>query len=114
MDLIFLDINMPHLTGLDFVRSLTAPPMIIFTTACPEYAVESYEVAAIDFLPKLIRFQRFFQAVSKAEEKFISQKTTVTEAAIGISIKKLGRKLGLRYEKQKKPCKSLIYKVLQF
>jgi DNA-binding LytR/AlgR family response regulator len=70
VDLIFLDINMPDLTGMDFARILTNPPMIIFTTAYSEYAVESYEVAAIDYLTKPIRFQRFFQAVAKAEEHF--------------------------------------------
>lgn len=76
IDLMFLDISMPNLTGLELAKIISNPPMIIFTTAYSEYAVESYEVAAVDYLTKPIRFQRFFQAVSKAEEQYkLRQKT---------------------------------------
>ncbi len=68
IDLIFLDIEMPHITGLDFVKSLERPPMIIFTTAYPGYALEGFELNAIDYLVKPIAFERFFKAVSKAYE----------------------------------------------
>jgi len=65
VDLIFLDIHMPVLTGIDFVKSLQAPPGIIFTTAYRNYAAESYELNVIDYLIKPITFTRFFKAVAK-------------------------------------------------
>ncbi len=64
-DLMFLDINMPGLTGTDFVRSLKTPPAFILTTAFSEYAVESYELEAIDYLKKPITFERFSMAIAK-------------------------------------------------
>ncbi len=70
IDLIFLDINMPKLSGIMFARSLENPPMIIFTTAYPEYAVEGFEVNAIDYLVKPIAFERFLKAVNKARDHF--------------------------------------------
>ncbi len=68
VDLIFLDITMPRLSGIGFVRSLQNPPMIIFTTAYSEYAIEGFEVDAIDFLMKPFSFERFMKAVNKAVE----------------------------------------------
>ena len=59
VDLILLDINMPKISGIDFARSLRNKPMIIFTTAYPEYAVEGFELEAIDYLVKPIEFDRF-------------------------------------------------------
>lgn len=67
VDLMFLDINMPELSGLDFLRSLVDSPLVIFTTAYPQYALESYELDAIDYLVKPIRTERFLKAVNKAE-----------------------------------------------
>ena len=66
IDLLFLDINMPELSGLDFLRSLAEAPLVIFTTAYPQYALESYELDAIDYLVKPIRIERFVKAVNKA------------------------------------------------
>src|SRR5687768_17218619 len=67
VDLMFLDINMPELSGLDFLKSLRDAPLVIFTTAYPQYALESYELEAIDYLVKPIRIERFLKAVNKAE-----------------------------------------------
>ena len=66
IQLIFLDINMPKLSGMKFYRSLTSPPFVIFTTAYPEFAVEGFEVNAVDFLLKPFPFERFLKAVNKA------------------------------------------------
>jgi DNA-binding LytR/AlgR family response regulator len=66
--LIFLDINMPKLSGMKFYRSLTNPPFVIFTTAYPEFAVEGFEVNAVDFLLKPFPFERFLKAVNKATD----------------------------------------------
>lgn len=69
VDLIFLDINMPKLSGINFARSLEHPPMIIFTTAYAEYAVEGFELDAVDYLLKPISFERFLKAINKAVEQ---------------------------------------------
>ena len=73
IDLMFLDINMPYLSGLDFLETLDEAPMTILTTAYSEYALEGYRLNVVDYLLKPIGFQRFFQAVSKAKEIFRSQ-----------------------------------------
>ncbi len=65
-DLIFLDINMPRLSGVSFARSLKAAPLIIFTTAYPEYAVEGFDLNAVDYLVKPFSFERFLKAANKA------------------------------------------------
>lgn len=67
VDLLFMDINMPELSGLDYIKSLLVKPMIIFVTAYPQYALDSYELDAIDYLVKPVRFERLLKAVNKAE-----------------------------------------------
>ena len=79
IDLIFLDIEMPVLTGVDFVKSLKSPPKIIFTTAHRDYAVVSYELNVIDYLLKPISFMRLFKAINKYKELIGSQTTVVPE-----------------------------------
>ena len=69
IDLLFLDINMPKLSGLAFYKTLNRPPAVIFTTAYPEFAVEGFEVEAVDYLVKPFTFERFYKAVSKMTEK---------------------------------------------
>ena len=59
VDLIFLDINMPKLSGISFLKTLKEPPLIIFTTAYSEYALEGFELNAIDYLKKPFSFERF-------------------------------------------------------
>ena len=67
VDLMFLDINMPELSGLDFLKTLKDAPLVIFSTAYPQYALDSYELDAIDYLVKPIRMERLLKAVNKAE-----------------------------------------------
>lgn len=68
VDLLFLDINMPAISGIDFYKSIPQKIMVIFTTAYSEHAVESYNLNAVDYLLKPFTFQRFLQAVEKADK----------------------------------------------
>ena len=69
IDLLFLDIQMPTLAGNNLLRTLKNPPITIFTTAYSEYAIEAFELNAIDYLLKPFSFERFLQAVNKAKEQ---------------------------------------------
>jgi len=69
-DLIFLDIKMPDISGIDFLGSLSSPPMVIFTTAYSEHAVKSFELDAVDYLLKPFSLSRFLKACNKALELF--------------------------------------------
>ncbi|SHJ48809.1 LytR/AlgR family response regulator transcription factor [Pseudozobellia thermophila] len=69
VDLMFLDIHLPKISGIDFLKSMAHPPQVILTTAFSEYALESYEFNVVDYLLKPFSFQRFVKAVSKAVER---------------------------------------------
>jgi DNA-binding LytR/AlgR family response regulator len=84
VDLMFLDIQLPGMTGLHFLRSLTNPPLVVFTTSYPEYALESYEFNVIDYLLKPVSYERF----SKTVDKIIDGKIFKTP---GTEIKSLPR-----------------------
>ena len=73
IDAIFCDINMPDLNGMDFVKSLDVPPLIIFTTAYSEYAVDSYRLGAIDYLLKPFGLQEFQRAANRIKERLESR-----------------------------------------
>ncbi len=68
IDLLFLDIHLPKLSGIDFLKTLPNPPKVILTTAFPDYALESYELNVADYLLKPFSFQRFVKAVSKVSD----------------------------------------------
>lgn len=69
VQVMFLDVNMPKLSGINFYKSLQRPPLVIFTTAYPEYAIEGFEVDAVDYLVKPFPFERFLRAVNKLRDK---------------------------------------------
>ncbi|GAB7255706.1 LytR/AlgR family response regulator transcription factor [Polaribacter sp. OB-PA-B3] len=77
IDLLFLDINIPKISGLSFYKSLQNPPFVIFTTAYPEYAVDGFSVNAIDYLLKPFSFDRFLTAVNKVVDKLEAKPLTV-------------------------------------
>ncbi len=81
VQLLFLDIQMPKITGLDFFKTLQHAPPVIFTTAYPQYALDGFEVNALDYLVKPISFDRFFKAVLKAKEFYEVRDTNNKEVA---------------------------------
>jgi len=73
VDLLFLDINMPKLSGISFVKSLKEPPLFVIVTAYPEYAIEGFEIDAVDYLLKPVSFERFRITVNRVLELFSSK-----------------------------------------
>jgi DNA-binding LytR/AlgR family response regulator len=69
LDLMFLDINLPEMSGVSFLRSLIHPPLVIFTTAYPQYALDGFDLEIVDFLLKPFSFERFCKAVNKAKDR---------------------------------------------
>lgn len=88
IDLLFLDIQMPELTGFELLASLTRKPLVVFTTAYPSFALESYEIDAVDYLVKPIPFNRFLKAVNKVTQRLppstgpISSESNLTEGSM--------------------------------
>lgn len=84
VDLIFLDVKMPGINGIDFIKSLPSPPKVIFTTAYQEYAIDGFDLNAVDYLLKPIPFERFFKAIGKVINLFrgpVAQEVRLSESA---------------------------------
>ncbi len=89
VDVLFLDINMPQLSGISLMKALPHPPAVVFITAYPEYAVEGFELEAVDYLLKPFSFERFIKAVQKVQERLNWQQnhTVNTEESDHLIIK---------------------------
>ncbi len=81
IDLLFLDIHLPKIKGLDFLKTLSSPPQVIITTAYREYAVEGFDLNVLDYLVKPIQFQRFLTAVNKLRQLVPLASPAINEAA---------------------------------
>jgi DNA-binding LytR/AlgR family response regulator len=79
IDLMFLDINMPRLSGMDFLQTLKNPPLVIITTAYVEYAIQGYELDVVDYLMKPFAFDRFYKAIQKVEDLIKSREQSSPE-----------------------------------
>lgn len=95
VDLLLLDIQMPELSGTEFLRSLPNRPLVIFTTAYPEYALEGYELDVVDYLVKPFSFERFVQAVQKAAERLKPNKSVAPDFLL---VKSEHRKHRLKFD----------------
>ncbi len=85
IDLVFCDIEMPQINGIDLAKAIDQKPMFIFTTAYPQYALEGFELNAVDYLVKPIPFARFIKAVNRAQELFLLKNETRQENIIPAS-----------------------------
>lgn len=86
VQLLFLDIQMPRITGLEFFKSLQHPPPVIFTTAFPQHALEGFELNALDYLVKPISFDRFLKAALRAKEYYEVRQFNLSEASQSSSV----------------------------
>lgn len=105
IDLVFLDIHLPKLKGLDFIKALKNPPLVIITSAYQEYALQGYELNVVDYLLKPIEFSRFVMAVNKLKER-------ETVAALPVSQAVAGERAALFFNVSKKRVKIYIDEIL--
>ncbi len=87
IDLLFLDINMPKLSGIGFIKSLDKPPLFVLITAYPEYAIEGFEVDAVDYLLKPVSFERFRKAINRVVGRMADSKHSFPDGANFIMVK---------------------------
>lgn len=106
IDLMFLDIHLPKISGIDFLKTLPKAPKVILTTAFQEYALESYEYTVVDYLLKPFSFQRFLQAISKIEIKTNSNVDS-TQNQISTAAEEVYIKVGYDYIRIK--TKDILY-----
>jgi DNA-binding LytR/AlgR family response regulator len=97
VDLIFLDIQLPGMTGLNFLRSLPAHPPVVLTTAYAEYALESYDFNVIDYLLKPVSFERFSKTINKIVNDKLIAKPKKTKSADHIFVKTNGKFLKINF-----------------
>ncbi|MFD2934884.1 LytR/AlgR family response regulator transcription factor [Spirosoma flavum] len=100
-DLIFLDIQMPKMSGIDFLKIVKSPPMVIITTAYPSFALEGFQLNVLDYLLKPITFERFFKSATKAKEyhRLVSQSTSPAHQKVESWPDYVFIKCGNKYEK---------------
>lgn len=80
VDAMFLDIQMPQMTGIEFLKTLSKPPLVVFTTAYPNFALDGFELDVLDYLLKPISFERFFKSVNKIKDHISKEKSSEHDA----------------------------------
>jgi len=98
VDLLFLDIQMPHLSGIDFIRALSRPPKVIFTTAFEQYALQGFELDVLDYLLKPISYDRFLKAAWKAHDYFALKEEKASIEATYMFAKSNGKLEKINYD----------------